>query len=169
MLSRPTKYFFVIDVRFKRIVEAPEHCKYLALSYVWGNARQLTLSEENQDMFSRKDSLQPKYLTATIRDAIEFTARIGERYLWADALCIVQDSNTIRQQTLHDMDQIYADSLLTIVAGTCSSANDVLLGVTQERIWTQWYQKVSNTLTLSAHFDYKDFLDNAIYSGRAWT
>ena len=167
--SRPTRHFFVIDVHFKRIVEAPEQCRYLALSYVWGSARQYKLSEDNQEMFRRKDSLKSKYLTTTIRDSIELTDKLGERYLWVDALCIVQDSNAIRQQTLQDMDRIYADSLLTIVAGTCSSANDVLPGVTQERVWTQWYQKVSASLTLSAHFDYKDFLDYAIYSERAWT
>ena len=167
--SRPTKHFFVIDVRFKRIVEAPECCQYLALSYVWGGACQYMLSEDNQEMFRQTDSLQPKYLTTTIRDAIELTAKLGERYLWVDALCIVQDSNVIRQQTLQDMDRIYTESLLTIVAGTCYSANDILPGVTEKRNWIQWHQKVSSVLSLSAHFDYKDFLDNATYSERAWT
>jgi hypothetical protein len=165
---RPTRHFLVIDVYDKCIVEAPDHCRYVALSYVWG-VRQYKLSEDNQDMFRQKGSLQPKYLATTLRDAIELTAKLGERYLWIDALCIVQDSRAVREPILQDMDRIYADSLLTVVAGTCRSANNILPGVTQERVWTQWYQKVSGSLTLSAHFDFKDFLDHATYSERAWT
>lgn len=167
--SKPTSHFLVIDVRSRCIVHAPEHCRYFVLSYIWGQARQFKLSEDNFDAFKRENSLQPRYLTATIRDAIELTEKLGERYLWVDSLCIVQDNDAIRQQTLQNMDRIYADSLLTLVAGTSAGADDPLPGVTEPRTWIQWYQRVSPALTLSAPFDYKDFLEHARYSERAWT
>lgn len=114
-------------------------------------------------------SLRPEHLTTTIRDAITLTKQLGERYLWVDPLCLIQDSTAIRRQTLQDMDQIYSQSVLTIVAGNCSSADDPLLGISKPREFTEWYQKVTPTLTLSAHFDFKDVLEGSIYSQRAWT
>ncbi|KAF2114087.1 hypothetical protein BDV96DRAFT_495340 [Lophiotrema nucula] len=94
---------------------------------------------------------------------------LGQRYLWVDALCILQDVEVVRQQTIDDMDRIFAQSLLTMVAGTCESANDPLPGVTTNRSWKQRYQKVSASLTLSAHFDFRDYLESTKYNERAWT
>jgi len=167
--SKPTKHFFVIDVRDRCIVEPQEPCRYVALSYVWGGVSQYMLTEDNLEELLTKGSIQEKHLAPTIRDAVLLTERLGQRYLWVDALCIVQDSRAVRQQTLQDMGCIYAQSLLTIVAGSATSANDNILGVSVERTWIQWFQKISPSLTLSAHFDFKDFLENAKYSERAWT
>lgn len=129
----------------------------------------MQLNEDNVDMFAEENSLRIEYLTATIRDAIVLTERLGEKYIWVDTLCIVQDSDAIRQQTMQDMDRIYAQSVLTIVASTCTSANDPLPGVSEHRVWTQWYQQISRNLILSAHFDYKDFVQGSRYNGRGWT
>ncbi|KAF2795752.1 HET-domain-containing protein [Melanomma pulvis-pyrius CBS 109.77] len=100
---------------------------------------------------------------------MELTGKLQEQYLWVDALCIIQDSDEIMQQTIRDMDRIYAQSVLTIVAATCLSANDSLPGVAGKRRWTQWYQKISPSLTLSAHFDFKDYMMCSKYNQRAWT
>ncbi|KAF2821392.1 HET-domain-containing protein [Ophiobolus disseminans] len=167
--AKPTKHFFVIDVRNMCIVEPQEPCRYVALSYVWGGVSQYMLTEDNLDELQTKGGIQEKHLVPTIRDAIIFTEKLGERYLWVDVLCIIQDSKMIRQQTLQDMGNIYAHSLLTVIAGSCSSANDHLPGVSKERCWTQWFQKVSAGLTLSAHFDFKDILEHTKYGERAWT
>ncbi|KAF3004782.1 hypothetical protein E8E13_002307 [Curvularia kusanoi] len=67
------------------------------------------------------------------------------------------------------MGQIYEQSLLTIVAGNCSSANDHLPGVTKARVWKYWAAKVSSALSISAHYDFKDLLEHATYNQRAWT
>lgn len=167
--SQPTRHFFLVDVSQKRIVRAPERCRYLTLSYVWGDSSQLQLSDDNFNIFTQKNSLEEKYLSPTIRDAMIVTSNLGENFIWIDALCIIQDSVAVRQQTILDMDRIYAGSLLTIVAGTCKSADDPLPGVTKPRVWKQWYQKISPNLTLMAQFDFKDFLENSTYSKRAWT
>lgn len=167
--AHPTKHFLVTDIEHRCIVRAPENCRYLALSYVLGNATQLELTEENFEQFMQKQSLKDEYLTASIRDAMELTGRLREQYLWVDALGIIQDSDEIRQQTIQEMDRIYAQSLLTIVAATCLSANDPLPGVAGKRKCTQWYQKISPSLTLSAHFDFKDYMMCSKYNQRAWT
>lgn len=165
----PTKHFFVLDVRHRCIIEAPEHCRYVALSYVWGGVGQYMLTEDNVDRLKQRFSLRPEHLTATIQDAIVLTQKIGEQYLWVDTLCVIQDSKLIRQQTLLDMGQIFKQSLMTIVAGNCSSANDRLPGVTKARVWKSWAAKVSPALSISAHYDFKDLLEHATYNQRAWT
>lgn len=92
----------VIDVELGCIVNAPANCEYAALSYVWGNVKQLLLRKDtrtrllspggilNGDRTNKRASgPQP---TLTIRDAILLCRHLGLRYLWVDALCIQQDS-----------------------------------------------------------------------------
>ncbi|KAJ4129235.1 hypothetical protein NW768_007770 [Fusarium equiseti] len=55
-------------------------------------------------------------LPRTILDAIKLTKALGERWLWIDSLCIVQDDEESLQHELKSMHQIYATSFLTIVA-----------------------------------------------------
>jgi hypothetical protein len=65
-----------------------------------------------------------------IRDAIEFVGLLGEKYPWVDALCIIQDQdeNGLRE-LLGQMDHIYNQSVLTIVALNGDSANAPLPGL----------------------------------------
>jgi hypothetical protein len=53
-----------------------------------------------------------------IRHAMEFSSAIGERYLWVNRLCIVQndfqDGGTLSQ--VSKMDKIYGGAFLTIIA-----------------------------------------------------
>ncbi|KAF2464175.1 HET-domain-containing protein [Lindgomyces ingoldianus] len=169
LLVKPTETFIVIDVKQECIVHAPDNCRYIALSYVWGDTIQLTLSGEKFKEFSQKHSLRNVQLPQTVSDAIELVEKLGERYLWVDALCIVQDSDVIRRQCIEDMDRIYTQSLLTIVAGTAENSNSPLPGVTEKRTWRQWGSQISPNLALSLHFDFKDFLDCSTYNQRAWT
>ncbi|KAF1940353.1 hypothetical protein EJ02DRAFT_326195, partial [Clathrospora elynae] len=79
--------------------------------------------KENLDKLKSNLRLFRAELSATVRDTIYFTERLGEKYLRVDALCIMSDDATVRQQTISDMDRIYAGSLFTIVAGACASAD----------------------------------------------
>ncbi|KAF2650916.1 HET-domain-containing protein, partial [Lophiostoma macrostomum CBS 122681] len=167
--TRPMHSFRVIDVEQDCVVDAPDHCRFCALSYVWGDTCQLQLTRANSSHMKQKGALREVPLALTIRDAIECTRGLGERYLWVDSLCIVQDSDEIRQQCIDDMSKIYAHSLLTIVAATCRSANEPLPGVSSKRTWQQWHQEVSPNLTICAQFDSKDYLQNTTYNTRAWT
>lgn len=74
----------------------------------------------------------PENLSRTITDAIWLTRQLGYRYLWVDALCIVQD-DPIKEKMIHltRMDAVYNCSKLTIVAASGLHAN---LGY-QESVW----------------------------------
>jgi hypothetical protein len=64
-----------------------ERDKYLCLSYCWGTRPQYTTTEAN--LTENICGLPISRLGLTIQDAIETTRRLGFRYLWCDALCIV--------------------------------------------------------------------------------
>ncbi|KAF4485636.1 heterokaryon incompatibility (HET) domain containing protein [Fusarium agapanthi] len=55
-------------------------------------------------------------LPRAFEDAIGFTKRLGERYIWIDALCIPQDEPDIKARQISQMDQIYSSSVCTIVS-----------------------------------------------------
>ncbi|KAH9480011.1 hypothetical protein JR316_0006608 [Psilocybe cubensis] len=101
--------------------------EYVALSYVWGEPQPCTTTE-NIDVRMKKLDLEE--LPKTIQDAIIATHRYGLRYLWVDALCILQDSQADKNCEISDMRRIYHDAHLTIVA---ASAGRVSEGFMQDR------------------------------------
>ena len=128
--------FRLIDTKERCLVSAREDLgdeipRYVALSYVWGEAQQhRLLAELYGEMF------EPEYfsehsaeLPATVRDAMDLVREIGERYLWVDALCIVQDDVWDKRAQIPRMHDIYGSALLTIVAAAGISSEDELAGV----------------------------------------
>jgi hypothetical protein len=151
------------------ITPSPPGCRYLALSYVWGNATQLQLTTQNLGELSGNLRLAASDVPTTIRDAMTLVEKLGERYLWCDALCIISDDASVRQAAISNMDNIYADSLITIVAGACVSANDPLRGVNTPRFCRQHTRKISGDLSPMAHYQVEDLFKSTVYCERAWT
>ena len=117
---------WVIDTHQKCIARGAEADRYLALSYVWpenaGCAQQtgpqhLQLDRARLVHFQASQSLHnpSSPLPKVIQDAIELTGMIGERYLWVDRFCIVQDGDDTASEVMR-MDQIYSNAYLTIIA-----------------------------------------------------
>ncbi|KAF8172100.1 heterokaryon incompatibility protein-domain-containing protein [Pholiota molesta] len=81
-------------------------------SYVWGGNQTQKTTTANIDAYTHEGINVP--LPQTIADAILVTNKLGLRYLWVDALCIVQDSGEDKVHELGIMSQIYRDAYLTI-------------------------------------------------------
>ncbi|EJT71736.1 hypothetical protein GGTG_10990 [Gaeumannomyces tritici R3-111a-1] len=107
-----------IDVQEYRITAVTSEEKYLALSYVWGTAGQPCLRTENLKEYSEPQGLREVALPRTIREAIELTAALGERYLWVDSLCIVQNDPIDKNQQLSIMDAIYSVASVVLIAAS---------------------------------------------------
>lgn len=79
---------------------------------------------------SLRDEDNFRLIPTTIVSAIGFTSAIGERYLWVDALCIVQDDNFQRkQEQLNSMTAIYANASLVIVVADGAHSDHGLRGI----------------------------------------
>jgi hypothetical protein len=127
----------LIDVEEARVVTIPNGAQYAALSYKWGtegSAHQPRLTYENLGRLEQAGALDsPDACAQTIRDAMETCRKVGFRYLWVDALCIIQDS---KQKTLHmrHMDAIYALASFTIVPADSSNASSGIHGISIPRV-----------------------------------
>ena len=108
----------LIDVERLRIVQAPPDAEYVALSYVWGSCEQVKLLEDNNGRLTQDHGFcnHGKALPKTISDAIVLCRHLGYRYLWIDALCIMQDSLQDKLLQLNSMRDVYSNSVLTIAA-----------------------------------------------------
>lgn len=127
----------VIDVNNQCLVNTPSHALYLTLSYVWGRL-QLGMDmpmamTSNISNLQIKGALSKLRLPATISEAMYACRRLGHRYLWVDALCIVQDDNDELTDQIRHMYDIYSGSFMTIVAATGEHANSGLSGVGRNR------------------------------------
>ncbi|KAL1859641.1 hypothetical protein Daus18300_009506 [Diaporthe australafricana] len=103
-----------------------EKGSYATLSYCWGGVAQLTTTVSN--LQDHLQSIDPTRLPKTITDAIDVCRAIGLRYLWVDALCIVQDNDDEKQEEIANMGLIYKDSVVTIVAASAAKVSDGFLG-----------------------------------------
>ncbi|OCL10386.1 HET-domain-containing protein, partial [Glonium stellatum] len=119
----------VIDIEENCIVIAGWDTRYVALSYVWGGVDQLRAVIANERELATEGALlQEKYrelLPQTIKDAMCLAAKMGERYLWVDSLCIIQDGPDIGND-VQNMDSIYGGATWCLVAASANGANDHL-------------------------------------------
>ncbi|KAJ8107554.1 hypothetical protein OPT61_g8785 [Boeremia exigua] len=126
----------VIDCDQQAVVNAPAHCRYIALSYIWGN------------MNESRTTISPNTLhelPKTIREAIDFTKYIGYRYLWVDRYCIDQESTEDKHIQIAQMGDIYATAELTIIAAIGSDPTYGLPGVSP--VETDGYQMMASPWT----------------------
>jgi hypothetical protein len=94
--------------------------KYVTLSYCWGNSWNSMTTTSNID--ARMSKIPLDDLSPTLRQAILLTRRLGVRYIWIDALCIIQDSSSEWQEESIKMGDIYRNSVLTIAASRSQSS-----------------------------------------------
>ncbi|OCL15225.1 HET-domain-containing protein [Glonium stellatum] len=94
--------------------------RYASLSHCWGTGPLLTTSSEN--LKSRKICIDWLSLPALFQDAIIITRQLGMRYLWIDAMCIIQDSKEDWECESAKMGSIYEHSYITIAAATSENS-----------------------------------------------
>lgn len=129
--SEHPQFLRFIDVKRGCIVDAPPKCRYIALSYVWGADQNGRSTKGNIGQLREEHGLKNSNLPKTILDSINLVSALGERYLWVDRLCIVQDDELDVAKQITQMDLVYARALFTIMATSGSSASSGLPGLTK--------------------------------------
>lgn len=87
---------------------------YLTLSHCWGKVSLITTTKRNKK--SRETRISSSDLSKTFRDAVELTLMLGQRYLWIDSLCIVQDDEDDWAREAAKMARVYGNSYCTLAA-----------------------------------------------------
>ena len=92
-----------------RLTSLPKGEKYIALSYVWGDGDRYKTELSNVENHKQHGGLEKVSLQfpRVISDSIKLVRSLGERYLWIDSLCIVQDSTSSWSLNASDMDLVY--------------------------------------------------------------
>ncbi|KAI1142575.1 HET-domain-containing protein [Hypoxylon sp. FL0543] len=135
-IFRPTRLIDVGDPLHPRLVESATRTDdrlnspgsemgYVTLSYVWGAKQDYVLTQDT--LRAKLDGLDIQRVPQSVREAMEATAKLGFRYIWVDALCIIQDSPEDKLKELPQMAKIYQHSALTISAASSTSASEGFL------------------------------------------
>ena len=133
----------VIDVspsdssQHPRLVARPkESGDYVALSHCWG-----PLLESSAGMYARtlknnlnqmQQGIPSNLLPQNFQDAILTVRKLQLRYLWIDALCIIQDDPADWAREAAKMNEIYGSAYLTIAATSAISSTEGFLRRPQE-------------------------------------
>ncbi|KAH6865560.1 heterokaryon incompatibility protein-domain-containing protein [Alternaria rosae] len=105
--------------------------RYIALSYCWGS--HLWAGKDAQvttasSLEARRRGIRITDLPQTIHDAVVITRRLGVRYLWVDALCILQGSDALAkadwERESSKMADVYGGAFLTIAAASARSVHE---------------------------------------------
>ncbi|KAI0842622.1 HET-domain-containing protein [Hypoxylon sp. FL0890] len=98
---------------------------YVTLSYVWGAKQDYVLTQDT--LQTKLAGLDTTRIPQSVMEAMEVTRRLGFRYIWVDALCIIQDSREDKLKELPMMAKIYQHSALTISAASSTSCSEGFL------------------------------------------
>ncbi|KAJ3534311.1 hypothetical protein NM208_g7589 [Fusarium decemcellulare] len=113
------------------VITNGESERYLALSYCWGSPGTDILKLTYQTMSSLcEGAIDESAFAKTHREAFHLARSLGVRYIWVDALCIIQDDRDDWSIQSVKMGDIYGNADLTIIAGSCP---DVRHGFLQNR------------------------------------
>lgn len=131
-----TRPRYLIDVEQGCLIEPCGDEQYFALSYVWGTQQEAGMATtENIELLKQKHTItiqnETFKLPRTVGDAIILTKVLGERFLWVDRLCIIQNDLDNWHSQIRRMGSIYANAYCTFVASGGSDADHGIPGLSQ--------------------------------------
>jgi hypothetical protein len=105
------------------------HEHYIALSHRWG-VKGLPITTRS-NLTYRKEGFDLTELSQTMRDAIDIVLALGYRYVWIDALCIIQDSPDDWLCEASKMSSVFSGAVVTIAV---ADAEDHTQGIFRKRV-----------------------------------
>lgn len=120
----------VIDCASRTLIPFPDYgttrnAEYATLSYVWG--------AETEMPTILSGSRLPADIPLVVADAIRVCLQLGLQYLWVDRYCILQHDAESKHAQIRNMNLIYKQSELTIIAAAGSGPTYGLPGVSRHR------------------------------------
>ncbi|EQL28281.1 hypothetical protein BDFG_08970 [Blastomyces dermatitidis ATCC 26199] len=127
------KGFRVIDVIRRCLVERSDIRRFVGLSYVWGAKPSSLLAATcaTVDGMKKDGGLPSSTMPRTIEDAITVCLQMGQRYLWVDRLCIIQDDVGDKEAQIEAMDDIFSSAQIVLIAAYGDSMDFGIPGVSR--------------------------------------
>ncbi|KAF2137029.1 uncharacterized protein K452DRAFT_207686, partial [Aplosporella prunicola CBS 121167] len=122
------------DVNHLRLVDNTEalsrnmlggKLKYATLSYCWGSS--VSLKTTSASLATHKERISVHAMPNVFQDAMFVVRKLGIRYLWIDALCIVQDNPADWEQESTKMSDIFYNSFITACAAASTGSDESFL------------------------------------------
>ncbi|KAI1505802.1 heterokaryon incompatibility protein-domain-containing protein [Biscogniauxia marginata] len=129
-----------------------DELKYAALSYCWGSPAEtkFQLKTERGTIAERLASIDTNSMTLVVKDAVRVCNALGIRYLWVDAICIVQDDRSDWDRESQRIDRIFNNAVVTICPSSSSSCQQGFLTRPRHSIDIQFNSRVK--LSVSGHY-----------------
>jgi hypothetical protein len=158
------RLILTVDHRIPGIPAAES--KYVALSYCWGLSMPTGGMTTTKSRISHLKGIPFDSLPHSIRDAVTITRELGVRYLWVDALCIIQDDIQDWQRESGAMIKIYSEAYFTIAAASTSHCDGGILNKQDSRqLLTVQLKNFSLKASTPTHRDQRE---SSPLSRRAW-
>lgn len=172
-ISNRAQSLRLVDVVERRIVHhSPDSVTWVALSYCWGGPQHHSLQAKNLHLYQQRGSLVDEVLPQGITDAMTLTRELGERYLWVDSLCIIQDDDKDKLHFIAAMSTIYAHASVTIINAANTHVSHGMPGVSYPRRMQQihcmksfWFVEALDL----PHRSWEGYLHNTMWNMRGWT
>ncbi|KAF5007194.1 hypothetical protein FDECE_6456 [Fusarium decemcellulare] len=140
--------FRLIDCLTRNIVNGQSGIdQFVALSYVWG---------PQPDQAAAADHHRVEDAEPVVEDTIRATIALGYRYLWVDRHCITNEDQEVRKRQLLDMNAVYENAQVTIVACGCCRRG--------LQLWSPWRHLLTATPS-----EQPESIKSSIWWTRGWT
>ncbi|CAG9956443.1 unnamed protein product [Clonostachys rosea f. rosea IK726] len=103
-----------------------------------------------------------------IEDSITVTQAIGLQFLWVDRICIDHSNHGDTLHQIRQMDLIYANSEITIIAAACNTPDDGLPGINRTSRANQQTLRIKNT-SLTSTLPSGTSIEQSKWYTRGWT
>lgn len=110
-----------------RLATNPPPALYAVLSYCWGGDQPGKTAKKDDLLQKYEQEIPLKVLPRTIRDALVVTRRINLKFLWVDAMCIVQDDKDDVAEQITQMHHIYRGAMVTISVTDAATSSEGFL------------------------------------------
>lgn len=109
--------------------------RYITLSHCWGPPEKRPAVTKHANLAARMDRIFFTDLPRTFQDTVVLTRKLGQRYLWIDSLCIIQDDEEDWANEASTMAKVYAQSYCTIAALSSADSSEGLRVCGDEPPW----------------------------------
>ncbi|CAI6091593.1 unnamed protein product [Clonostachys chloroleuca] len=124
--------------------------QWVALSHCWGKEKNHPLKTTRRTLALHLKAIPMSSMPKTFRDAVAVCRSLGQRFLWIDSLCIVQDDEDEWEKESQLMGTVYEHAVLTLAA---SDAIDSTRGLFLERPYADIRFPSIQLLLLTAESD----------------